>query len=415
MNKQKFLAELGRLLTFMYEEDRLHALELYDDIFEEIGNENAVLQLLVSPTRQAVNLARAYDAKERRYQEEGEAPAYVQVIEDIRAQALSTLAPAPRHEQPSIYPQRTQEPEEDIFGSFGFHTDPAPAGRHEQPTYVPFPDEDRDSDFVPSPPPPVIVPPEPEAPQKEVEHFSDSVDAFLADFKIKDDVLKEEAAAVPVTPVEPEAPEKPAEADGLTWEMPAPEPKKAAPDPALSWDLPDEDQATAPAAPRESPATPTAVLTQEPSPKKETPPEEETPPKKETPPSRRKVNYNELPDLDVPDKTPRRKANVPLLILFILLAVPVGLCLAALILAAAGSVLGLSGAALWTGFNGLAMAFSFSVFADFLLVFGMGLACAALGILLLWLFIWLLGGAIPGLVRGLCSLGRKLCYKEVAA
>ena len=67
------------------------------------------------------------------------------------------------------------------------------------------------------------------------------------------------------------------------------------------------------------------------------------------------------------------------------------------------------------GVSGLVAAFGFSVFADILLVFGLSLALAAIGLLLLWIFIWMLAGAIPGLVRGLVGLARKLCYKEVSA
>ena len=37
INKQKFLAELGKLLTFMYEEDRQRAMSLYSRMFEEAG------------------------------------------------------------------------------------------------------------------------------------------------------------------------------------------------------------------------------------------------------------------------------------------------------------------------------------------------------------------------------------------
>ena len=77
----------------MYEEDRIRVLELYNDIFDETDNETAVLQLLVSPTRQAVNLARAYDARERKYQiDDGLEPAYQLVIEDLRRRA-GTLIP----------------------------------------------------------------------------------------------------------------------------------------------------------------------------------------------------------------------------------------------------------------------------------------------------------------------------------
>ena len=68
INRQKFLAELGRLLTFMYEEDRQTALAMYNRMFDEAESEQALLQYLVSPTRQAVILARAYNAKERKLQ-----------------------------------------------------------------------------------------------------------------------------------------------------------------------------------------------------------------------------------------------------------------------------------------------------------------------------------------------------------
>ena len=65
INRQKFLAELGKLLTFMYEEDRLEALALYEEMFDSCTDEQQLLHHLVSPTRQAVVLARAYNAKER--------------------------------------------------------------------------------------------------------------------------------------------------------------------------------------------------------------------------------------------------------------------------------------------------------------------------------------------------------------
>ena len=58
INKQKFLAELGKLLTFMYEEDRQTALAMYVKMFEDAEDERALLQALISPTRQAVIVAR---------------------------------------------------------------------------------------------------------------------------------------------------------------------------------------------------------------------------------------------------------------------------------------------------------------------------------------------------------------------
>ena len=80
INRQKFLAELAKLLTFMYEEDRRYALDMYERMFDIAeGNEQWLIQNLMSPTRQAVIIARSYDAKERKlsvsaeWKEEGEA------------------------------------------------------------------------------------------------------------------------------------------------------------------------------------------------------------------------------------------------------------------------------------------------------------------------------------------------------
>ena len=96
-------------------------------------------------------------------------------------------------------------------------------------------------------------------------------------------------------------------------------------------------------------------------------------------------------------------------------ALAVGLVCVVLLLAVAIIMLGMASIFTCVGISGLVAAFGFSVFADILLVFGLALAAAAMGLLLLWTFIWLLAGAIPGVIRGLIGLGRKLCYKEVSA
>lgn len=108
INKQKFLAELGKLLTFMYEEDRLDALDLYEELFDSCADEQQLIQHLISPTRQAVVLARAYNAKERMlsvqsqsrrddvYDDEFEAvPAFILAIEGIRKEAPQLFTERP--------------------------------------------------------------------------------------------------------------------------------------------------------------------------------------------------------------------------------------------------------------------------------------------------------------------------------
>ena len=100
INKQKFLAELGKLLTFMYDEDRQDALGMYARMFDAAPDEQALIQFLVSPTRQAVVIARAYNARERklqvnttardgRYDEEEGTPDYVRAISALEDEALS--------------------------------------------------------------------------------------------------------------------------------------------------------------------------------------------------------------------------------------------------------------------------------------------------------------------------------------
>lgn len=91
INRQRFLAELGRLLTFMQEDDRLAALAMYNELFDESSDEQALLQLLSSPTRQAVLIARAYNAGSGAPPAEDAdgRPGYAAVLDTIRAEALN--------------------------------------------------------------------------------------------------------------------------------------------------------------------------------------------------------------------------------------------------------------------------------------------------------------------------------------
>ena len=104
------------------------------------------------------------------------------------------------------------------------------------------------------------------------------------------------------------------------------------------------------------------------------------------------------------------------MILFFIVAipsVPVMLVLLALLVAlcvslsfgtiALGSVLVIS------AFSG------FAVLADILLLLGAAIIALALGLLFLWLAIWLIAEAIVGLLRSIRELYREWCYKEVPA
>ena len=124
INKQKFLAELGKLLTFMYEEDRQRAMSLYSRMFEEAGDEHALIQALISPTRQAVVVARAYNSNLGRLslsastkaapedRDENGVPDYVQAIEAVREQAWADMGIPAEAEETEEAPAEAEETEE---------------------------------------------------------------------------------------------------------------------------------------------------------------------------------------------------------------------------------------------------------------------------------------------------------------
>ena len=348
----------------MHEEDRVRALEEYEDIFEQAGNENAVLQLLVSPTRQAVNLARAYDARDRgSLSERGEAPSYLGVIDDLRSQVGALIPAAPvtsDDDQLSLFDK--PDVAETVFNSLDFENLSETEDELAEPPAEEidhYPDEDRGAEIAQAPAVPNRTAPTEETPNHEVDDFSNRIEAFLAEFPVSGN----DGGAQPF--------------------YPETQPKNRAEErPAPITDRHDEDGIL----PAEPVKTAQSVY-----------------------PDVRPV----LPDLPAQTKS---KPNVALLILYILIAIPVTLLLIVLLLVPTALCLGLAAAGLGVGFAGVVEAFTaFSVFADMLLVFGLSLALAALGLLLLWCFVWFLGGAIPGVIRGACRLARKLCYREVPA
>ena len=127
INKQKFLAELGKLLTFMYEEDRQTALNMYSRMFDDAEDEQAVIQALGTPTRQAVTIARSYDAKMRKLQvqsqsrEDADAGAGREAIPDfvLTINQIYERAVPVKEEAPSVMA--------DQLTMFGEEYEPAPA------------------------------------------------------------------------------------------------------------------------------------------------------------------------------------------------------------------------------------------------------------------------------------------------
>lgn len=383
INRQKFLAELGRLLTFMYEEDRQTALAMYNRMFDEAESEQALLQYLVSPTRQAVILARAYNAKERKLQvhtqsrdeyeqSTDEIPDFVLAINKLQdeASALKITTPQVSEDQISLFDDSdagtvpapaaqvyTEPAADEKKAETQDETEEAPAQKEIPPMFTDEPAEEA----------------EPDETNDSVTRLADAVDAFLADFTISNDELI--AKAKPAAEEEEKAaePEKEEPAEVPAEETVTEQPKEA--------DVHEPVQAE----PEEETETETAA-----------------------------VGIVETEEEDEDAETVR-KPIVPLLILYIIFAIPLGLIGILLLLIPAFVSLSLAITAGFLGINGFAATFTgFAVLADILVVAGVSLILLSLALLFLWLFVWFIGGAIVGLIHGLCVLGGKWCYKEVA-
>lgn len=352
INKQKFLAELGKLLTFMYEEDRQTAIDMYGKMFDDADDEQALLQFLVSPTRQAVVIARSYNAKERKLQVHAQAkdgsangnedsvPDFVHAIDKIQLNALKQELVAPptvSADQFSLFTDDSQ-PSADI-------PKPEDAAPSFDPADYGFSDNLFASDES-SPAPTEQAPSEDDnaSPAPEAEEESDSqpsaldpVDAFIANFTMENDALADAPAAEAAVP--------PAEI------------------------------ADTPAAEKNVPAV-----------------------------------ASENTGLTV------RKPRVLLLLLYILLAIPVTLIGILILFIPTLLFFALAVMLICLGVITLMASFSgFAVLADVLVMLGVAIIILALGLLFLWVFIWFIGGAIVGFVSGILSLGSKWCYKEVQA
>ena len=385
INRQKFLAELGRLLTFMYEEDRQTALAMYNRMFDEAEDEQALIQYLVSPTRQAVVLARAYNAKERKLQVHSQSrDEYEQVSDEIPDFVLAINKLQEEVSALKITTQQVSEDQISLFDDSNAGTVPAPAAQvYTEPAAdeekAGTQDADEEAAVQKETPPLFADEPAEETEQDEmsnsVNRLADAVDAFLADFTISNDEL--------IPKAKPVGEEKDAE----------PEKTK----PAAAEETVEVSAVEAVIEQPEATEARKHVQTE---------PEETE--------AEAVENAEEAEDYTEDEETVR-KPIVPLLILYIIIAIPLGLIGILLLLLLAFMSLSLAVTAGFFGIYGFAATFTgFAVLADILVVAGASLILLSLALLFLWLFVWFIGGGIVGLIRGLCALGGSWCYKEVA-
>ena len=523
INRQKFLAELAKLLSFMYEEDRQYALDMYErmfDIAEE--NEQWLIQNLMSPTRQAVIIARSYDAKERKlsvsaqwkeedgYEDEGEeTPPFVlainKIFDDLFPEedepqeqnedqiSFSDLtgedkkeSKRPKMPKAAVLLNHTQE-----FPAV--HGQAAEAGAEEEGQEGIWTGDYEDlSDF-------------------DIDEETAAAETVKIEYLDRADFEEEETERAAEQTTEPET-EKP-EADSAESKKPDPEVAEAEPKPVQETaGEPEKDNTaktveekleTAPQPPAErkkrrsieellgfkkekaeetqaaaektekntAPANePAAKQAEDPAQAAASGSEPETKPiqktaqelpqtdhrseqagrqekaaaaegwKPEAPPVKENqdnikkeagkpaaVMY-ELPEEKVSvipkpqisattqeNEAAARAWNTPMLILFLVAAIPLTLVALAILVIPTVLFFGLSIGLIALGTVLVVSAFSgFAVLADIMLLLGAAAVSMGLGLLFLWLSFWMIGEVMTGLVRWVRELAETTCYKEVS-
>lgn len=371
INRQQFMSELSKLLTFMFKEDRSEIIQQYNEMLDNAEDEQAMLESFGSPTRLAVAISRSYQRDERKLSvhadsKDGGSGENVKVKPVIPTQGVKSSAPIVKPNEPAADAyvdiieeiRREKAAEEGIeYKPIFFKEDPKP-----EPAAEPEVEESAEEAA--------------EETAQPVDEVSENAaeEAATADEENADEAQAEEVEAQPEgEPADAEAAETAEQTAGEAED--APHEAEA-----------DEGEAEAEAAAEAAePVDETAHVLA--------------------------TVFNETPEA-APEKV--RKTNVFALILYIIVSIPVGLVLLLIMLGLELGVLGCGLLGLRVGFGLLSFTFSgMSVLADVLICFGVNIAVLALGVLVTWFAVWLIIVSVPWLIRGIKNLGRKLCVKEV--
>ena len=340
-DRQKYMAELNKLLTFMFKEDRAEIIQHYNELLDNAEDESALLEEFGSPTKLAVSISRSYNRDERK----------LAVTADSKEDAPEKPAAEAKA------PEKPQAPE------------------------------------APKPPQ------KPSEPEVYTGTYADIVEEFR-----RQRALEEGVEYKPIffdesepTPVEEPAPVE--EATPVEEPAPVEEPTPAEEPAPAEESVPTEElESVEESAPVEEPAP-----TEEPAPAEE--------------PVDGTFEEYGLSDAEeaAEERRTQRKTNVPLLILYLIIAIPLGIVGVVLVIAIGAVVIAAAAAAAFCGVKLFVFAFSgLTVFADIFITAGAALVCCAVALLLLWFGVWGIASGVSGVIVGLKALGRKLCVKEVA-
>ncbi len=343
------MAELSRLLAFMFKEDKEDILARYNKMLDEAEDEQALLEEFGSPTKLAVTISRTYKREERKLSVEADSKEDTQSapLEFGTKAAEEPAAKEPEPDVPSYADiieeiRREKAAEQGIEYKPIFFNEPETPAVEESPVVEEAPVVEEVSVVEEAP---AVE----DAPVVEDVPVVEEVPAIEEAPVVEEAPVAEEAPVVEEAPVEEEAP--------VVEEAPAAEDAPA----EESTEILDELESAEPPAPKTLYKTNAALL----------------------------ILYLIF--------------AVPIGLLLLVLAAAVGLTLL-------GTVIGI--AAIAVKVVGFAIS-TLAVFADVMLCIGAALAAAAAALMLLWLALLLLIKGIPGICRGAVALGRKFCVKEV--
>lgn len=390
----------------MFKEDRSEIIKQYNDMLDNAEDEEAMLESFGSPTKLAVTISRSYQRDEMKLStkadsKDGTSTETIKVkpvIPEAKPESATKAMPVmPAEEPDDAYIDVIEEIRREMAAEEGIEYKPI--------FFKEEPKPEVEEEAVPEEEPVS----EEEAPAEEAEETEEPSEE---EAPAAEETVAEEAEA-PAEEAEAAPEEEAAEAEEATAEEEPAEAEEAAEETEEAEETDEPSEEEAPAA--EEPETEEA----------ETPAEEaEEAPEEETKEEKLEVQELELPDanaifdeldaIKAPEVVTEKKTKVFALILYLLVAIPVGIAAALVMLAIELAILGAGFAVLKAGFELLHFTFSgMTVFADVIVCLGVTLGVLAIGLLLLWLAVWLLIVSIPALVRGLVALGKKLCVKEV--
>lgn len=373
------MAELSKLLAFMFKEDKEDILAQYNKMLDEADDEQAMLESFGSPTKLAVTISRTYKRSERKLATEADSK------EESEAKSEHIVVTPVKKEKPAeptvefSYADVIEEIRREKAAEEG--TEYKPIFFAEQESATSETDEEPTAQDVPEEP-------------SEISNLEDSEQS--------DETTEQEPEEEPTAEDTEVSESDDSETDEHSGENDDSEEKTSDEITELNDD-PAEEATVVEAAETDAAEAPAESLADNEG-------SEETSALEDT-----EFVFEQPESTETPEAVVEYKTNVALLILYLIFAIPIGLVLLVLAIAVTLVLLGIGVSVIVAGAELLAFAFSKLVmFADIMLCAGVSLIGFAIALILLWLGILMLVRGIKGLVGGIVELGRKACVREVS-